>query len=115
MFGRPLAERDPIFEEEIQMSEPVVTDNPELQRFEARLDGTLAGFAEYQLTDELVVFTHTEVDPSFEGRGVGSALAKFALDKLRADGNRKALPLCPFIKGWIQRHPDYLTITYGAA
>lgn len=97
------------------MSEPVVTDNVELQRFEARLDGALAGFAEYQLADELMVFTHTEVDPSFEGRGVGSALAKFALDKLRADGNRKALPLCPFIKVWIQRHPDYLPITYGAA
>ena len=75
------------------MSEPVVTDNVELQRFEARLDGALAGFAEYQLADELMVFTHTEVDPSFEGRGVGSALAKFALDKLRVDGTRKALPL----------------------
>lgn len=97
------------------MSEPVVTDNPDLQRFEARLDGTLAGFAEYQLTDELVVFTHTEVDPSFEGRGVGSALAQFALDQVRAEGTRKALPLCPFIKSWIQRHPDYLPITYGAA
>lgn len=97
------------------MSEPVVTDNVELQRFEARLDGALAGFAEYQLADELMVFTHTEVDPSFEGRGVGSALAEFALDQVRAEGTRKALPLCPFIKVWIQRHPDYLPITYGAA
>ncbi len=96
------------------MSAPVVTDNAELQRFEAHLDGKLAGFAEYQLTDELVVFTHTEVDPAFEGNGVGSALARFALDQLRDQGTRKALPVCPFIKGWIQRHPDYLSVTYGA-
>ncbi len=96
------------------MSEPVVTDNTELQRFEAHVDGKLAGFAEYQLTDALMVFTHTEVDPAFEGGGVGSALARFALDQLRNEGARKALPVCPFIKGWIQRHPDYLPVTYGA-
>jgi predicted GNAT family acetyltransferase len=96
------------------MSDVVVTDNPAASRFEAHLDGRLAGFAEYQLTDELVVFTHTEVLPAFEGNGVGSALARFALDQLRDQGTRKALALCPFIKGWIQRHPEYLTITYGA-
>ncbi len=96
------------------MSVPVITDNVEMSRFEAHLDGKLAGFAEYQLTDELMVFNHTEVDPSFEGGGVGSALARFALDQLRDGGARKALPVCPFIKGWIQRHPDYLLVTYGA-
>jgi len=93
---------------------PVVADNPSANRYEARIGDDLAGFAEYQLTDELVVFTHTEVKPAFEGAGVGSALARFALDGIRADGRRKALALCPFIKGWIQRHPEYLDITYGA-
>jgi len=96
------------------MSEPTVTDNVAARRFEAHVEGQLAGFAEYQVTDELVVFTHTEVEPAFEGQGVGSAIARFALDQLRADGTRKALPVCPFIKGWIERHPDYLEITYGA-
>jgi len=96
------------------MTEIVVTDNPAEARFEAHVDGTLAGVAEYQLTDQLVVFTHTEVEPAFEGRGVGSAIARVALDQLRADGRRKALPVCPFIKGWIERHPDYLDVTYGA-
>ncbi len=95
------------------MSEPTVTDNVAARRFEAHVEGQLAGFAEYQVTDELVVFTHTEVEPAFEGQGIGSALARFALDRLRADGTRKALPVCPFIKGWIERHPDYLEITYG--
>lgn len=91
----------------------VVTDNPAKHRFEGLVDGALAGFAEYQLTDELVVFTHTEVDPAFEGRHVGSAIARFALDQLRAEGTRKALPICPFIKRYITRHPEYLDITYG--
>ena len=96
------------------MTQPIVTDNPEATRFEAHIDGRLAGFAEYQLTDALIVFTHTEVDPAFEGQGIGSAIARFALDQLLAGGTRKALPVCPFIKGWIQRHPEYLPITYGA-
>lgn len=96
------------------MSAPVVTDNHEARRFEAHVDGSLAGFADYQLTDDLVVFTHTEVDPAFEGQGVGSAIARHALDQLVAGGTRKALPVCPFITGWIQRHPEYLAVTYGA-
>lgn len=91
-----------------------VTRNDGAARYEAHVDGVLAGFADYQLTDALVVFTHTEVLPAFEGQGIGSAIARFALDQLRTDGTRKALPVCPFIKGWIERHPDYLDVTYGA-
>lgn len=90
-----------------------ITDNTAAQRFEARLDGNLAGVADYQVTKDLLVFTHTEVLPAFEGQGVGSALAKFALDQLREQGTHQALPLCPFIKSWIQRHPEYLAVTYG--
>ena len=53
----------------------VVTNNEDENRWEARLDCQLAGFAAYHRTHELVVFTHTEVEPAFEGRGVGGALA----------------------------------------
>lgn len=93
------------------MSEITVIDNPEASRFEAHQDGRVAGFAEYELTDDLIVFTHTEVDPAFEGQGVGSALARQALDQVRAQGTRRVVPRCPFIAGWIRRHPDYLAIT----
>lgn len=89
------------------MSDVAVTNNPEQNRYEARIDGELAGFAEYRLSDGLITFTHTEVDPSLEGKGVGGALARSALDDVRADGSRKVKPLCPFIKGWIEKHPDY--------
>lgn len=96
------------------MADVETTHNPARSRYEAHIGGDLAGFAEYQLTDELVVFTHTEVDERFEGKGVGSALARFALDDVRADGSRRVLPQCPFIKGWIGKHPDYVDLVYGA-
>lgn len=64
--------------------------------------------------DKLIVFTHTEVEPNFDGQGVGSKIARFALDDVRGDGSRSVLPLCPFIKGWILRHPDYKDLVYRA-
>ncbi|MDO8308750.1 MAG: GNAT family N-acetyltransferase [Actinomycetota bacterium] len=82
-------------------------------RYEATVDGIPAGYAQFELTDDLVVFTHTEVDPAFEGQGVGSALAGFALDDVRATGDRNVRPVCPFIAGWIQRHPEYAGIVTG--
>ncbi|MDF1606534.1 GNAT family N-acetyltransferase [Nocardioides sp. YIM 152315] len=96
------------------MADVQTSHHPSASRYEAHIDGELAGFAEYQLTDRLVVFTHTEVDERFEGQGVGSALARFALDDVRADGARRVLPLCPFVKGWIGKHPDYTDLVYGA-
>ena len=92
------------------MSDLVTTDNSEAHRYEAHLDGELAGFADYELSEHAIVFTHTEVDDAFEGKGVGSALARFALDDVRAGGQGDALrvvPSCPFIRGWIEKHPDY--------
>jgi predicted GNAT family acetyltransferase len=76
------------------------------QRYEAHVDGALAGFAEYRRRDGRTVFTHTEVDDEFEGQGVGGALARAALDDVRARGEL-AVPVCPFIDEWIRRHPDY--------
>jgi uncharacterized protein len=43
----------------------------------------------------------------FEGHGVGSALARSALDEVRAKGERDVVPVCPFIHGWIDDHPEY--------
>jgi predicted GNAT family acetyltransferase len=92
------------------MSDLEVTDNEAEHRYEVRVAGELAGSAYYDTADDLIVFTHTEVDESFEGHGVGSALARGALDDVRADGRRRVIARCPFIKGWIDRHPDYKTL-----
>lgn len=83
-----------------------VRDVPERQRYEADADGELAGFAEYETTNGTVVFTHTEVDDRFEGQGVGSTLARQALDAARHAG-LSVVPRCPFIRSWIERHPEY--------
>lgn len=88
-----------------------VIDVPERQRFEAVVDGEVVGFAAYQRTPELIVFTHTEIDPSQEGQGVGGALVRGALDQVRGDGLR-VLPVCPFVQAWMVRHPDYNDLDY---
>lgn len=89
----------------------VVTDAPERARFEAWEGDRLAGFADYLRSATLVVYPHTEVDPAFEGRGVGSALARAALDDARAR-DLPVLATCPFIAGWIGRHPEYGDLVY---
>ncbi|GGS20286.1 MULTISPECIES: GNAT family N-acetyltransferase [Actinokineospora] len=88
-----------------------VADAPDRRRFEATVDGAPAGHAEYLLGADVIVFPHTEVDPAFEGRGVGSALARAALDEARRRG-LSVLATCPFIAGWMRRHPEYLDLAY---
>ena len=82
-----------------------VTDNPDESRYEVRADGQVAGFALYRLQDGGITFFHTEVDPAREGEGLGSRLARGALDDVRGRGF-DVVPLCPFIAGYIRRHPD---------
>ena len=83
-----------------------VTDHPAADRYELRDGDTLAGVTEYFLRPDAIVFTHTKVADAYEGQGAGSQLAREALDDSRAR-NRHVVARCPFISGWIERHPDY--------
>jgi hypothetical protein len=74
-------------------------------RYVGSVEGTQAAVAEYILTPQLVVFTHTETDPAFEGQGVASTLVRYALDDVRQRG-LPVLPLCPFVKAYIGRHRE---------
>jgi uncharacterized protein len=85
----------------------VVTNNAAAGRYEAHVAGELAGLTTYRLRDDRVVFTHAEVYPQWEGHGVGSALARGALDDVVAHG-KLITPLCPFIVNYVRRHPAYL-------
>lgn len=93
------------------MSDVTVRDNPDESRFEASVDGELAGFSAYEVSDGVITFTHTEVDDAYEGRGVGSLLVRGALDAVRADGSRRVRPYCPFVRAWIKKHPAYVDLT----
>lgn len=55
---------------------------------------------------ELIIIDHTEVDESLKGKGVGLELLKYAVDYVRKKGI-KILPLCPFAKATLQKHPEW--------
>ncbi len=84
-----------------------VVNNPDQHRYEIRVDGALAGFAQYSRQSGVVTFIHTGIDPAYEGQGLGSVLARSALDEVRGSGEQ-IVPLCPFIAGYIRRHPQYV-------
>jgi predicted GNAT family acetyltransferase len=86
-----------------------VRDNPGQNRFEAYVDGELAGFTEYRSKPGLIAFIHTAVDSEFEGQGVGSELIREALDAAR-DRGLDVLPFCPFVNAYIEKHPQYLDL-----
>jgi predicted GNAT family acetyltransferase len=96
------------------MSDLVITDSPEESRYEADLDGALAGVVEYQLDGDVIMLTHTGVPSEFEGKGIASRLARYALDDARSRG-LDVLPRCPYISGWIARHLDYLDLVPAAS
>ena len=74
--------------------------------YQAFLDDKAAGACHYKLDGKTITFTHTVVDPAFEGKGVGSALAKYVLEESRSRG-LKVVPACKFIAAYISRHSEY--------
>ncbi len=76
------------------------------QRYELLVEGQSLGFAAYSEQGDRMVFTHTEVDPSLSGQGLGSVLAKGALDDARRRGKR-VVPQCEFIARYIERHEEW--------
>jgi predicted GNAT family acetyltransferase len=94
--------------------EPTVTDAPQDSRYEIRDGDQLLGQAVYQRRGDQVVFTHTEVDSSAEHSGLGSTLVRAALDDVRSKGGT-VVPMCSFVRGWIERHPEYQGLVAGEA
>ncbi|MCZ2822227.1 GNAT family N-acetyltransferase [Modestobacter sp. VKM Ac-2977] len=86
--------------------EPTVRDAPEDSRYEIRDGEQLLGQAVYQRRGDQVVFTHTEVDSDAGQSGLGSTLVRAALDDVRSKGG-SVVPMCSFVQGWIERHPEY--------
>jgi predicted GNAT family acetyltransferase len=86
--------------------EPRLADNPSELRYEVWSGDRLAGTIRYTREGDVVTLVHTDVDPAFEGKGLGSVLVAGALDDVRARG-KLVRPLCPFVAAYIKRHPEY--------
>ena len=85
--------------------EPTVHNNPARSRYELEVDGHLA-VAVYTLTPGVITFVHTEVPKELGGRGVGTALARGALEDVRRQG-LKVIASCPFITAFMAKHPEF--------
>lgn len=89
-----------------------VSNNKEKRRYELPLLDELA-FLEYMPAgSNNVVFSHTEVPEGLEGKGVGSQLVKYALEDIK-QREMKLIPMCPFVAGYIKRHPEYRELVFG--
>ena len=81
-----------------------VIDNTDASRFELRADGWLAELV-YRIRGDRLVLVHTEVPVELEGRGIGGRLVTAAVDRAAREG-LTLVPLCPFARDWLERHPE---------
>ncbi|BBZ63363.1 GNAT family N-acetyltransferase [Mycolicibacterium monacense] len=85
------------------------TVKAEADRFTIGVEGQTVGFAEFTDRDGQRVFTHTEVDGEFEGRGLATILVGEALDQTRSAGKR-IVPECKLVASYIDKHDEYADI-----
>jgi predicted GNAT family acetyltransferase len=93
---------------------PQITDDQAASRFELRADGHVAELS-YRRNGKRLVLIHTGVPPELEGEGVGGRLVAAAIDRAARDGFT-IVPLCPFARVWLERHPDEaarVTVDWG--
>ncbi len=87
----------------------IVRHDEQQQRYVLEVDGKELGVASYQQDGERQVFTHTEVDPSLEGQGMGSKLIRESLEDVRTRGNR-IVPQCEFVAAYVNKHDEWSDI-----
>lgn len=86
------------------VSDVEVTNNEDAGRYEATVEGTVAELT-YRRTGDRIDLLHTGVPDALEGKGVGSALVRFAVEDAARQG-LTVVPMCPFVRSWLDRHPD---------
>jgi predicted GNAT family acetyltransferase len=87
------------------LSLPAIEHRPELQLFQAQVEGALC-VLEYERAGQIMAIVHTGVPAAVGGRGIAAALTRAALDTARREG-WKVRPQCSYAAAWLQRHPDY--------
>ncbi len=91
---------------------PEIVDAATADRYEARVEGDLAGFIDYKLRRDRIALIHTEVLPAYQGRRIAEHLARFALDDARQRGLR-VIASCPYVRAYVERHPETQDIVVG--
>lgn len=90
----------------MDMESPETVHSPDRQRFELRLSGAVIGRSYYRAEQGRRVFTHTEVDPDHQGKGLATKLIAFALADTREAGLR-VVAQCPTVAAYVERHPEF--------
>lgn len=85
-----------------------VLDNKEKNRFEAEVEGSLA-IIEYSVKPGVLSLNHTEVPKELSGKGIATEMAEKVLLQIELRG-LKIIPVCPFIKKYIDKHPEWKSI-----
>lgn len=84
-----------------------VVQDASQNRFEILVDGQSVGEVDYQVRDNSIVLTHTEIDPAERSGGLGGELIRGALNLIRAETDYRVVASCAFAAAWIKEHPDY--------
>lgn len=89
-----------------------IADVAAARRYEARIDGELAGWVDYGRVRNRLVAVHTEVIPAFGGRGIGKALVRHVIADARA-GGFTITPRCPLFAAHFERNPADADVLAG--
>lgn len=88
----------------------LTTVKAEADRFTIAVEDKTVGFAEFADHGDQRVFTHTEIDPEFGGRGLASILVEAALNATRDEGKR-VVAVCSMVAGFVKKHPEFEDIS----
>ena len=93
----------------MEAAQPTVVDNHAQRRFELHVDGEMSVLT-YRIAGDRIRLLHTEVPASQRGRGYADMLARAALERAQRD-HMRVVALCPFVRAFLERHPEYNTLT----
>lgn len=82
-----------------------VIDNEAERRFELHANGEMSVLT-YRIAGDRIRLIHTEVPRDQRGHGYADMLARAALERAARD-HLRVVPLCPFVRGFLERHPEY--------
>lgn len=90
----------------IMIQDYELINNIEENQYEFHIEKHIAKIEYIRAANKEIYLTHTEVPTALEGQGIASALIKKVLEDIEHKGLR-LIPLCPFVVGYIQKHPEW--------